>query len=201
MQNILYSLDLSTLVWTCLSRGNDEEREIDPSVPAARYFHSLDVYQDSLVLYGGMASPSSSSSTPESPPILADIHIFHVPTLRWRCIFTPSIPASPLDPIPRYAHVSAICGAQLVVIGGQDQSSNYVQSSGVFDLTLACWVSKQRFGSKEEQRGMYRSVCVAADLEDLDADDEEVEGEIVVYSNYNVGRTLLVTRVARHLAD
>lgn len=135
-------------------------------------------------------SPTTSAASPAiipPPPLVgfADIFFFHIPTSRWR-LPAPSPLTSRLT--PRYAHISAVTANRLVIVGGQDIKAVYVQEISVFDLEKEEWVNTQGMGGgKQEERGMYRSACVAGErgVSGTAGEGSEKE-ELLVYSNYNV---------------
>lgn len=60
----------------------------------------------------------------------------------------------------------------------------YIQEMEVLDLVKEEWVGKESMADNREQRGSYRTTCCA---------DEA--GNVVLYSNFNVSRSLLCSWV------
>lgn len=119
---------------------------------------------------------------------LSDLYFFHIPSSTWRLPNPSSSSPSAFAPIQRYAHISAVTANRLVIVGGQDLKADYVQDIGVFDLQKEEWIASQGMGGgRVEERGMYRSACVAGE-KGRSAEEKEgkVKSDIMLYSNYNV---------------
>jgi hypothetical protein len=114
--------------------------------------------------------------------VLSDVHLFHFPTQRWSTVSVD--PASLNAPTPRYAHVSCVAEGRLVIVGGQDLKTDYVQEVNIFDLKSREWIAREKLIGDREQRGMYRSVCVNGGVE-----GSATEESVLLYSNYNVHPT------------
>lgn len=127
---------------------------------------------------------------------LSDLYFFHIPSSTWRLPNSPSPSSLAFAPIQRYAHISAVTANRLVVVGGQDVNAEYVQDIGVFDLQREEWIASQGMeGGIVEERGMYRSACVAGE-KGRKAEEKEgsVRSEIMIYSNYNVSLLSYLSR-------
>ncbi|KAG2225832.1 hypothetical protein INT45_007076 [Circinella minor] len=148
MTNYMYVLDLNTLQWT---------RHIPPpdsaKPPKPRYFHSADVYNNSIVVFGGMGYSRIST---DGLCVLDDISVFDVETMTWK---RPTVEPSLFAPRPRYAHLSAIVEDKLVVIGGQDMNNGYLGEINVLDLKTWEWVHAKTF---DKHVGAYRSIAITA---------------------------------------
>ncbi|KAI5123174.1 hypothetical protein M0805_000874 [Coniferiporia weirii] len=66
-----------------------------------------------------------------------------------------------LTPRARYAHLSAVSGARLYVIGGQDLQNAWLDDVCVYDLRARRWAARRPY---QRHAGTYRSVAVAAQL-------------------------------------
>ncbi|PWN53604.1 hypothetical protein IE53DRAFT_140695 [Violaceomyces palustris] len=195
MVNDLYELDLETLQWKKLGQGppsSDTNLKslalASPSAsstsssslssakgPQPRYFHSADLWEGRIVIFGGMGyAPSSAAShsrdgKTEELCVLDEIIAYDLRTGTWDYDFapnqgvadealqSPSIVAS--KPAPRYAHLSSISGDSLIIIGGQNMTNQYVEHINVFSLSRRRWVASQRF---QRQCGSYRSLAVGS---------------------------------------
>ncbi|KAI8148872.1 hypothetical protein BJV82DRAFT_589953 [Fennellomyces sp. T-0311] len=148
MTNYMYVLDLNTLQWS---------RHIPPpdsaKPPKPRYFHSADVYKNTIVVFGGMGYSRVST---DGLCVLDDISVFDVETMTWK---RPSVEPSLFAPRPRYAHLSAIAEDKLVVIGGQDMNNGYLGEINVLDLKTWEWVHAKTF---DKHVGAYRSIAITA---------------------------------------
>lgn len=148
MTNHLYVLNLDTLAWT---------RHIPPpdsaKPPKPRYFHSADVYNKSIVIFGGMGYSRVST---DGLCVLDDISVFDIESACWK---RPTIEPSLFAPRPRYAHLSAVTDDQLLIIGGQDMNNNYLGEINVLDLRTWQWIHAKSF---DKHVGAYRSVAVSA---------------------------------------
>lgn len=147
MTNHLYVLNLDTLAWT---------RHIPPpdsaKPPKPRYFHSADVYNKSIVIFGGMGYSRVST---DGLCVLDDISVFDIESACWK---RPTIEPSLFAPRPRYAHLSAVTDDQLLIIGGQDMNNNYLGEINVLDLRTWQWIHAKSF---DKHVGAYRSVAVS----------------------------------------
>lgn len=144
-----------------------------------------------LLCIGGMGYSTFVDESPTPNLVgLSDTFFFDILSSTWR-VLSPSSPPA-FEPSPRYAHISAVTKNRLVVVGGQDLNAAYVQEVGVFDLENEMWIMMQDMGrGRVEERGMYRSSCVAE--EKRRGDDGEGEGgkaDLYLYSNYNVSRVV-----------
>ncbi|CDS02952.1 hypothetical protein LRAMOSA00354 [Lichtheimia ramosa] len=146
MTNYMYVLDLNTLEWT---------RHIPPpdsaKPPKPRYFHSADVYNKSIVVFGGMGYSRTST---DGLCVLDDVSVFDVETMSWR---KPTVEPSLFAPRPRYAHLSTVADGKLVVMGGQDMNNGYLGEINVLDLNAWEWVHAKSF---DKHVGAYRSIAI-----------------------------------------
>ncbi|CDH60369.1 galactose oxidase [Lichtheimia corymbifera JMRC:FSU:9682] len=146
MTNYMYVLDLNTLQWT---------RHIPPpdsaKPPKPRYFHSADVHNKTIVVFGGMGYSRTST---DGLCVLDDVSVFDVETMSWR---KPTVEPSLFAPRPRYAHLSTVAGDKLVVMGGQDMNNGYLGEINVLDLNAWEWVHAKSF---DKHVGAYRSIAI-----------------------------------------
>ncbi|EPQ29632.1 uncharacterized protein PFL1_02851 [Pseudozyma flocculosa PF-1] len=184
MINHLYCLDLERMVWTRISPSSAAESSSSASAsvdsaaaasePQPRYFHSADLWNNKIIIFGGMGystAPDASRSPQEVKNddlcVLDEVLAFDLASQTWDLSFSPSAldyaepSASHLQakPAPRYAHLSSISDDSLIIVGGQNMTNQYVESINVFSLTQRRWISAQRF---QRQCGSYRSLAVAA---------------------------------------
>ncbi|KAI1319220.1 hypothetical protein EDD11_004614 [Mortierella claussenii] len=168
MTNSLYILNLDDFHWQNVSEivnltptraigdpGAEDENEVGVP-PMERYFHTANVYKNTIVYFGGMGP---SGTAPEGQPqdliVFDDVKILDLELLQWRHV---RIPTSPHAPKPRYAHLSSISGNKLVIIGGQDISNQYIEELSVLDLDSLQWTASMPF---EKHCGSYRSIAVS----------------------------------------
>ncbi|UZJ56221.1 hypothetical protein CBS101457_005541 [Exobasidium rhododendri] len=156
MVNDMYVLDLSTLQWTKHSGKPDEDVLSDETQPRPRYFHSCDLWQGRLIIFGGMGYVQGSDS---ELCVLNEVVAFDLATQKWDHVFGKGEVGGDFTPEARYAHLSSVTANSLVVIGGQDMANHYVETINVFDLEERKWNATQRFG---KQRGSYRSLAIGA---------------------------------------
>ncbi|KAG0243544.1 hypothetical protein BGX31_010598 [Mortierella sp. GBA43] len=137
------------------------------AMPSPRYFHTLNAFGTSLILFGGMgkvqddddsgvqesSTSSKSSASQGASAALSDLWVFDIITQRWQ----QKHPAmNPHFPKPRWAHMATIMDHYLIVIGGTDTQKDYVEDACVLDLRTWEWVSSiQNIG----QCGSYRTVA------------------------------------------
>ncbi|KAG8747648.1 hypothetical protein FRC10_000191 [Ceratobasidium sp. 414] len=167
----LYRFHLAEHTWERLPAP-----ETDPNAPPPRYFHSADVWNGHLVIFGGMGY-ASSPSTPDDLCVLSDVRLYSLADACWLPT-PPTLPPAPafgpdsdLDPtlaagpnsdlIPRarYAHLSAVSANHLYIIGGQDMTNAWLDDIHVFDLVARAWVAREPY---PRHCGTYRSVAVCA---------------------------------------
>jgi leucine-zipper-like transcriptional regulator 1 len=156
------------------------------------------------------------SPDPEDLVVLGDVWLYDITTSRWRMGALPN-PALNLGqaPMARYAHLSAVAGNMLYIIGGQDINNVWLDDVCAYDLKNAAWVSRRAY---PRHCGTYRSVAVAPtqavitpkteDAGDVAFDNrspdkatapeslihlpysatppEDAPSDIYLYSNYNV---------------
>ncbi|KAI1314881.1 hypothetical protein EDD11_001604 [Mortierella claussenii] len=136
-------------------------------LPRPRYFHTLNAFGTSLILFGGMGKvpdseegdgaeqESNTSSSGDSQGRLAaldDLWVFDIITQRWQ---QKHIPVTAYSPKARWAHMATILDHFLVVIGGTDTEKAYVEDACVLDLHSWRWVASiNAIG----QCGSYRTV-------------------------------------------
>ncbi|KAI8091083.1 uncharacterized protein B0P05DRAFT_602271 [Gilbertella persicaria] len=150
MTNFLYVLDLNTLCWSRHIPPPDSDKP-----PKARYFHSASVYQNQLIVFGGMGY-SSRMSAEGGLAVLDDVAILDIETMCWK---RPTIQPSLYSPQSRYAHLSAVIEDKLVVMGGQDIQNNYLDEINVLNLRTFEW---EQVKTLEKHVGAYRSIAVTA---------------------------------------
>ena len=177
LTNSLYALDLTTYTWTHIEAiGTSPDRQVR-GPPRPRYFHAACSIDKLLILFGGMTEtfdgPGHASQQQPRFSVLADAAIFNTATREW------TIPDVVLDealPTPRYAHIAVTHGQQMLVLGGQDLSNNYVQEYNFFDMPTLKWVKK---GSLTKQYGAYRSLALAntSSFPQYPSDDQDEETE------------------------
>ncbi|KAF8925700.1 hypothetical protein BGZ58_000583 [Dissophora ornata] len=150
----------------------DPAMDPDSVQPLPRYFHTLNAFGTSLILFGGMGKVpdnedkdrdeqesvdgkdgESTTSSQGTLAALNDLWVFDIITQRWQQKHpTPNAHS----PRPRWAHMATILDHYLVVIGGTDTVKVYVEDACVLDLRTWEWVASiQSIG----QCGSYRTVA------------------------------------------
>lgn len=172
MVNDMYELNLYTLRWTKLISDQDASSSSKPRPqPQPRYFHSCNVWNGKLIIFGGMGYVRGGGESDLC--VINETVAFDIATHTWDLDFMPGIArierAGPEDeeeddgemvrmlPQSRYAHLSSTTADSLVIIGGQDMGNHYVEEINVLDLRTRRWTAKQPFA---KQRGSYRSLAV-----------------------------------------
>ncbi|KAI8977224.1 hypothetical protein BDF20DRAFT_820426 [Mycotypha africana] len=154
MTNYLYILDLDTLSWTRHIPPPDSDKP-----PTPRYFHSASVYQQQLLIFGGMGyskEEATSTVTTAGLSVLDDMIIFDTETACWK---RPEIKPSLYSPLARYAHLSSVTEDKFLVIGGQDLDNNYLDEMSVLNLNTWEWEHLNTF---DKHVGAYKSIAVKA---------------------------------------
>ncbi|KAI9323232.1 hypothetical protein BX666DRAFT_1847005, partial [Dichotomocladium elegans] len=129
VNNRVYVLSLGTHVWTRVTPKNQP--------PLGRYFHSADVlHDDRIVFFGGLTVAMTETEGLRS---LNDIFILHImdDDLWWEY---PDISLMHL-PNPRYSHLTAIAHNNkfLIVLGGQDVNTGFIDEINIYDLQQKTW--------------------------------------------------------------
>lgn len=197
----MWAFDVNSRTWSRVNAGKG---------PGARYFHSMDVWEDKLVCFGGMADNDPHS---EKLNVHNDVWLFDCSSRRWLPQPSPEAPISPaavqdpeLVPTPRYAHLSAISRGKLIVCGGQRMDNSWIYEMNVYDLTLGIWVSKteQPVSHGLHSKGAYRSVTASSPLHVVvpstesavnpasalpyTVEEEGSGGNVWCYSNYDFAK-------------
>ncbi|KAJ7347975.1 galactose oxidase [Mycena albidolilacea] len=132
----LYVLDLELWKWEEILPARE-----DP-VPRARYFHTVDIWNNHLVVFGGLCERSKSGQL----RVLNDVRLFNISTRRW--LQSPRVPeVSPKSsvPQPRHAHLSCVSSNLLFIIGGKDFFGEGFTDICVYDLGRGEWIHKQQY--------------------------------------------------------
>ncbi|KAF9305919.1 hypothetical protein BGZ74_008377 [Mortierella antarctica] len=155
----LYSLSLTTDPVNTNSVSLSEALSIPPQ---PRYFHTLNAYGTSLILFGGMGQmpvldqDSDNEDSAESRvrmEALDDLHVYDIITQRWQ---RKHPTRNQHTPKARWAHLATVLDHYLVVIGGTDTAKAYVEDACALDLHTWQWVASiQNIG----QCGSYRTVA------------------------------------------
>ncbi|KZT59630.1 galactose oxidase [Calocera cornea HHB12733] len=164
MLSDMYVFDIKQLTWDKLPVPPGDEQH----VPQPRYFHSADLWNGHIVIFGGMTdAPEGTAQLPPQPgevpnvTVLNDVHLFNIAERRW--LPTPPPPVTENAehiPLPRYAHLSSVAGDKLYIIGGHGPPKNdWLDNVHVYDLRHRMWVAKQECTT---HCGTYRSVAVCA---------------------------------------
>ncbi|WVQ70526.1 hypothetical protein IAR50_000045 [Cryptococcus sp. DSM 104548] len=198
LTSTMWAMDISTRIWTQLDPGPG---------PSPRYFHSMDVWQDKLVCFGGMSDAEPSMA------VHNDVWFFDCLARRWLPQPSPSagvglgIDHALQDPSklpsPRYAHLSAVSRGQLVVSGGQHSDNSWIYEINVYDLQSRVWLSKteQPQAGGMYSKGAYRSVAASSskrvvtpntaerpNAHSYSVDEEGGGGDVWCYSNYDFAK-------------
>ncbi|KAH7106901.1 galactose oxidase [Auriculariales sp. MPI-PUGE-AT-0066] len=152
MVSDMYVFELKTFVWTKLDNSTDS------NVPSPRYFHSMDLWNNHLVIFGGMGY-KAGAQTVDDYCVLDDMHFFDIASQTWLAPVEPSDESVPFIPRARYAHLSAVTGNHLYVIGGQDLSNVWLDEIHILDLVSQQWIHRSRY---TRHCGTYRSVLVSS---------------------------------------
>ncbi|KAF7377981.1 Regulatory protein ral2 [Mycena sanguinolenta] len=135
----LYVLDLELWKWEKLQPA------VEDPLPMPRCFHTIDIWNNHLVVFGGLGEGSDSGELQN----LNDVQLFNISTRRWLQSPGPRSPAvsPPMAPIPRprHSHLSCISLNQLLVIGGRDSGGNTLTDICVYDLGKKEWICRQQY--------------------------------------------------------
>ncbi|CAK9786675.1 galactose oxidase [Cutaneotrichosporon oleaginosum] len=215
MSDQMWAMDLNRREWSRVNAGTG---------PGVRYFHSMDVWEDKLVLFGGMSEQELNGSS----FVHDDVWFFDCRTRRW--LPQPSPTAGPsfepiaqdpqLLPSARYAHLSAVSRDKLVVFGGQRHDNTWIYEISAYDLKRRLWVSKtpQPESHGLHSKGAYRSVALSTNQRvvfphsdshtftgtqglPFSEDEEGYGGSIYVYSNYDFAKVRREFEILHPLDD
>ncbi|KAJ7675669.1 hypothetical protein DFH06DRAFT_1466493 [Mycena polygramma] len=147
----LYCFDLETYNWEKIAPFPEDD------VPRARYFHSVDTWNNQLIVFGGMSNEPDSPN-PDELCVLNDVRFFDIASRHW---LPPSRLATPenLMPRARYAQLSSVTGDRLFIIGGQDFYNTWLDDVCVYDLLAKTWSERRDY---PRHCGSYRSVAVSS---------------------------------------
>ncbi|CAK5284139.1 unnamed protein product [Mycena citricolor] len=148
----LYVFDLETYNWEIVPPFPEDD------IPRPRYFHSVDTWNNQLILFGGMSNEPDSPN-PDELCVLNDVRFFDLSTFHWLPAGPSPPPASPLTPRARYAQLSSVTGDRLFIIGGQDFYNTWLDDVCVYDLLAKTWCERRDY---PRHCGSYRSVAVSA---------------------------------------
>ncbi|KAF7298866.1 hypothetical protein MIND_00834400 [Mycena indigotica] len=153
MVNDLYVFDLETYNWERITPFPEDD------VPRARYFHSVDTWNNQLIVFGGMSNEPDSPN-PDELCVLNDVRFFDIASRHW---LPQSRLATPENLIPRarYAQLSSVTGDRLFIIGGQDFYNTWLDDICVYDLLAKTWSEKRDY---PRHCGSYRSVAVSSNM-------------------------------------
>ncbi|OCF43659.1 regulatory protein ral2 [Kwoniella heveanensis CBS 569] len=195
----MWAMNIGTRVWERVDAGEG---------PGPRYFHSMDVWEDKLVCFGGM-----SDSDPMS--VHNDIWFFDCLSRQWLPQPAPGVglgisPTAQQDPslLPsaRYAHLSSISRGKLIISGGQHSDNSWIYEINVYDLKKRVWESKteQPEIGGLHSKGAYRSVSTSSKMRvvtphvgldfkagpahSYSVDEEGEGGDVWCYSNYDFAK-------------
>ncbi|KAJ6508565.1 hypothetical protein C8R45DRAFT_859667, partial [Mycena sanguinolenta] len=147
----LYVFDLETYNWEKIHPFPEDD------VPRARYFHSVDTWNNQLIVFGGMSNEPDSPN-PDELCVLNDVRFFDIATRHW---IPPSRLPTPENLLPRarYAQLSSVTGDRLFIIGGQDFYNTWLDDVCVYDLLAKTWSERRDY---PRHCGSYRSVAVSS---------------------------------------
>ncbi|KAJ6480143.1 galactose oxidase, partial [Mycena sanguinolenta] len=135
----LYVLDLELWKWEKLQPA------VEDRVPTARCFHTIDIWNNHLVVFGGLGKGSDAGQLQN----LNDVQLFNISTRRWLQPPGPRAPAVASSvasiPRPRHAHLSCVSVNQFFVIGGRDTCGETLTDVCVYDLGKQEWISRQQY--------------------------------------------------------
>ncbi|EEB08468.1 Ras1-Scd pathway protein Ral2 [Schizosaccharomyces japonicus yFS275] len=194
LRSNMYKMDISNFYWSAL---NSEESRL----PTPRYFHSSTVWNNKVILFGGIGVDENDQLY-----VLNSLEVFDIITESWEAFG--SVDQDPnLIPTPRYGHLVSVLGDYLFVFCGQDLANNYIEEVGVLDLIQQKWVY---LGPFRHHCGIYRANVLENVTKAMQTNlraappivpsDETFIGTIAVYSNHNfanVRRMLFVMDVTR----
>ncbi|KAI7886684.1 galactose oxidase, partial [Lichtheimia hyalospora FSU 10163] len=136
VQNQLYILDLSHGVWTHVVPKHQQQQ------PASRYFHSATAVNNNCIVYfGGLTVSASNGGELRS---LGDLFILHISDdsdqLYWE-FPTNATDDITITPHPRHSHLAMVANDDhhLVILGGQDVNSGYIDEINVYDCKKKTW--------------------------------------------------------------
>ncbi|KAJ7708302.1 hypothetical protein B0H17DRAFT_917185 [Mycena rosella] len=135
----LYAFDLELLKWERIKPAPED------SVPNARYFHTADMWNNHLVVFGGLGARGNNAKS-EQLQVLNDVRLFNISTRRWLPpARTPGLSPLTLVPRPRHTHLSCISSNRLLIIGGQDFFGERLDDVCVYDLGKKEWIQRQQY--------------------------------------------------------
>lgn len=118
--NDLWKLDLSTRKWIRpLTQGE---------YPSPKASSSMVCHKDMLILFGGWTYPPTFP-VHQACMLFSELHVFHIPTNRWRKLHPLTSVADGNGPPPMAGHSVTIHRNRMVVFGGLQRPNNLVHSA------------------------------------------------------------------------
>lgn len=140
VQNQVYVLDLGNGVWTHVVPKHQQQ---DQQPPTARYFHSATAINNHcIVFFGGITIAASNGGELRS---LGDLFILHISDdseqLCWEFPTNAMDDDITITPHPRHSHLAMAANndRHLVILGGQDVNSGYIDEINVYDCKKQIW--------------------------------------------------------------
>ncbi|KAJ7796153.1 hypothetical protein B0H14DRAFT_3093403 [Mycena olivaceomarginata] len=134
----LYVFDLETYNWEKIAPFPEDD------VPRARYFHSVDTWNNQLIVFGGMSNEPDSPN-PDELCVLNDVRFFDIATRHW---LPPSRLPTPDNLMPRAPLRAAL-----------DFYNTWLDDVCVYDLLAKTWSERRDY---PRHCGSYRSVAVSS---------------------------------------
>ncbi|KAF7324927.1 hypothetical protein MKEN_00534900 [Mycena kentingensis (nom. inval.)] len=168
----LYALDIELCRWEKLAHSSSSRGAFPVK---ARCFHTADIWNNHLVVFGGLSALNSESNpgagTERLQP-LNDVALLDLDKFEW--LPPTSSPSSTSAPVPkpppippaRHNHISCVSSStdELFIFGGTDAWGAPLADLCVYDLTKRSWVRAQRYacaldGERAFLAGMKWQVC------------------------------------------
>ncbi|KAF7303655.1 hypothetical protein MIND_00594900 [Mycena indigotica] len=135
----LYILDVELCKWEKLLPP------LNPTEPKGRCFHTADIWNNHLVVFGGLTAFNASTHLQsERLQDLGDVRLFDLASHCWLPV-TSNKSAATIPPPARHNHISCITGNHLVIFGGVD-----AWGEPLSDATMLFSMSIMRFAQLQD---------------------------------------------------
>jgi len=116
-EKCLYSLDLKTVEWKAKNQKGIK--------PSTRDEHSVVLYNDSLILFGGSLTKGGFTN---------DLWVYSIENEEWK-----KIESTALQPIPRSGHSACLLGSDMYVFGGLTDDNKRLNDLWICHLSNFQW--------------------------------------------------------------
>ncbi|KAJ7075951.1 galactose oxidase [Mycena belliarum] len=136
----LYAFDIDLSKWERIKPA------VEDSVPKARYLHTTELWNNHLVVFGGLGAQGNNADL-EQLQVLNDVRLFDLSSRRWLPQPAGITVRSSLTlvPRPRHTHLACVSSNRMFIIGGKDLFGVGLDDVCVYDLGKKQWTQRQQY--------------------------------------------------------